>query len=131
MKRRASSDSAEVEASDSDEAEQEAYAVSSPYLRNVRFLDQQYGIRLVGSTLMIGDAPITVHAKGDLTIGGTLFKVVRVLWELLTRKNVNSDVITKSDLNAYRRILLRTNAHLAGYEPRGEYRFHAGLNTLK
>ena len=74
-KRRASSDSAAVETSDSDDAVQDAYAVSSPYLDSVRFLDEQYGIRRVGSTLMIGDAPITVHAKVDLTIGRTLSMV--------------------------------------------------------
>ena len=52
-KRRPSGDSAAVETSDSDDAVQEAYAVSSPYLDSVLFLDGQYGIRRVGSTLMI------------------------------------------------------------------------------
>ena len=52
----------------------------------MRFLDEQYGILRVGDTLMIGDAPITVHGKGDLSIGGTRFKGMRGLWELLTRK---------------------------------------------
>ena len=74
-KRRASSDSAADETSNSDDAVQEAYAVTSPYLDSVRFLHGQYGIRRVGSTLMIGDAPITVHAKVDLTIGRTLSMV--------------------------------------------------------
>ena len=48
------------------------------------------------------------------------FKGTRGLWELLTRKNVNSDVITKSDLNAYKRIVVWTNANLEGYEPGGD-----------
>ena len=74
-KRRASSDSAAVETSDSDDAMQEAFAFSNPYLDSLRFLDGQYGIRRVGSTLMICDAPITVHAKGDLTTGGHVSKV--------------------------------------------------------
>ena len=130
-KRRASSDSAAVETSDSDDAVQDAYTVSSPYLDNVRFLDEQYGIRRVGSTLMIGATPITVHAKGDLTIGGTRYKGTRGLWELLTRKNVNNDVITKSDLNAYKRILVRTNAHLAGYEPGGDVQISRGIKYTK
>ena len=130
-KRRASSDSAAVETSDSDDAVQDAYAVSSPYLDNVRFLDEQYGIRRVGSTLMIGAAPITVHAKGDLTIGGTRYKGTRGLWELLTRKNVNNDVITKCDLNAYKRILVRTNAHLAGNEPGGDIQVSRGIKYAK
>ena len=128
-KRRASSDSAAAETSNSDDAVQDA--VSSPYLDSVRFLDGQYGIRRVGSTLMIGDAPITVHAKGDLTIGGTRYKGTRGLWELLTRKNVNNDVITKSDLNAYKRILVRTNAHLAGYEPGGDIQVSRGIKYTK
>ena len=38
-KRQASSDSAALETSDSDDAEQEPYAVSSPYLDTVPFLD--------------------------------------------------------------------------------------------
>ena len=129
--RRASSDSAAVETSDSDDTVQDTYAVSSPYLDSVRFLDEQYGIRRVGSTLMIGDAPITVHAKGDLTIGGTRYKGTRGLWELLTRKNVNNDVITKSDLNTYKRILVRTNAHLAGYEPGGDIQVSRGIKYAK
>ena len=73
--RRANSDSVALETSDSDDAVQEAYTVSSLYLDSVRFLDGQYGNRRVGSTLMIGDAPITIHAKGDLTIGGHVSKV--------------------------------------------------------
>ena len=95
------------------------------------FLDEQYGIRRVGDTLMIGDAPITEHGKGDLSIGGTRFKGMRGLWELLTRKNVNSDVITKSDLNAYKRILVRTNTHLAAYDPDGDIQASRGVKYVK
>ena len=116
-KRRGSSGSDAAETSDSDDAEQGAYEVSSPYLNTLCFLDEQYGIRRVGNTLMIGGTPITAHEKGNLSVGGTRFKGTRFLWELLTRKNFNSDVITKSDLNAYIRILVLTNAHLVGYEP--------------
>ena len=85
-KRWACSDSAAVETSDSDEAEQDAYAVSSPYLDSVRFLDGQYGIRRAGSTLKIGDAPITVHAWGDLTIGGAFQEYERSLGAADTQK---------------------------------------------
>ena len=116
-KRRASSGSAAAETSDSDYAEQGVCEVLSPYLNRVRFLDAQSGIRRVGDTLMIGDSPITVNGKGDLSIGWTR---TRGLWELLTRKNVNSDVITKSDQNAYKSILVRTKAHFVGYEPGGD-----------
>ena len=95
------------------------------------FIDKQYGIRRVDDTLMIGDVPITVHAKGDLSIGGKRFKGTRGLWELLTRKNVNSEVITKSDLTAYKRILVLTNAHLAGYEPGDDILLSRGVKYAK
>jgi hypothetical protein len=69
----------------------------------MRFLDKHYGIRRDGNTLMIGRNPITAHEKG------TRFKGTMGLWEILTRQNVNSDVITKRDLNVYKSILVLTN----------------------
>jgi len=42
-----------------------------------------------------------------------------VLWELLTRKNVNKEHVTSDDLRKYKKILLLTNAHLEVYQPRG------------
>ena len=97
----------------------------------MRFLDEQYIIRLVRNTLMIGDVPITVHENGDPSIGATRFRGTRDLWELLTRKNVNSEVITKSDLNGYKCILERTNAHLVGYETGGDIQVTRGVKYAK
>ncbi len=34
------------------------------------FLDEQYGIRRDGNTLMIGNATVIADEKGDITIGG-------------------------------------------------------------
>lgn len=69
---------------------------------------------------MICIAAVVADEKGDITIGGTRFKGPRGIWKLLTRKNVNSDVITKSDIQAYKRTLELTNAHLPGYDPGGD-----------
>jgi len=38
------------------------------------------------------------------------------LWELLTRKNVNTQFIGKEDLKSYKKIL--TNSRLTRYQPR-------------
>ena len=129
-KRRHSSGSDAAETSDFDDDEQGVYEVSSPYLNTLRFLDEQYGIRRDGNTLMSVSAAVTADEKGNISVGGTLFKVTRGLWELLARKIVNSDVITKSDLNAYKRILVMTNAHLVGTNPMVTYRSVEGLSTL-
>ena len=96
----------------------------------MRFLDEQYGISRDGNTLMMGSVPVTTHPKGDIS-RGTRFKGTRGLWELLTRKYVNSDVITKSDLNAYKRILVLTNAHLVWYEPGGDVQVSRGVKYAK
>jgi len=66
---------------------------------------------------MIGDSIIRVDRESKLTIKCKHYKGTRGLWELLARKDVNSDVITKSDLKRYETILEATNAHLEGYEP--------------
>ena len=125
-KSRPSSCSVETETSDFDDDVREVVEVSSPYLNNMRFLDEQYGIRQEGNTLMIGSAAVIADEKGDISIGEVRSKGTRGLWELLTRKNVNSDVITNSDLKAYKRILVLTNAHLAGYEPGGDIQISLG-----
>jgi len=35
----------------------------------------------------------------------------------ITRKKVNTEIVTESDLRQYKRILNLTSAHLEGYEP--------------
>ena len=60
---------------------------------------------------MIGSAAVIADEKGDITIGGNGFRGTRGLWDPFDSQNVNSDVITNSDLKAYERILDLTNAH--------------------
>ena len=50
---------------------------------------------------MNGDSVISVGRESNLTIKGKHYKGTRGLWELLARKDVNSDVITESDLKKY------------------------------
>ena len=80
---------------------------------------------------MTGSAAVPADEKGDISIGGTHFKGTRGLWELLTRKKVNSDVIKKGDLNAYKRILVLTNAHLVGYESGSDIQISRGAKYAK
>ena len=52
----------------------------------MRFLDERYGIRRDGNTLMIGSSEVVADEKGDSTIGEKRFRGTKGLWELLTRK---------------------------------------------
>ena len=112
-KSRPSSGSENAEMSDPDEdAVRGVYEVTSPYLNSMNFLDRLYGIRRDGNTLMMGSSHVIADEKGDITIGGKRFRGTRGLWELLTRRNSNCDVMNNSDLEAYKRILELTIAHL-------------------
>jgi len=90
-----------------------------PYVYKRRFLDTQYGVRKEGDMFMIGDSPIVVDTVDDITIMDRVFKGSKGLWELLTRKKVNTEFITKDDLKSYKKILTMTNAHLTKYQPDG------------
>jgi hypothetical protein len=67
----------------------------TPYVYNKRFLDKLYGIRKeADGTFMIGNAPLSVDRESNITIYGKEYTGTRGLWELLTRKNVNKEIVT-------------------------------------
>jgi len=100
------------------------YLMPSVYKR--RFLDMNYGVRKEGNVFMIGDSPVLVDTIGDITIKDRVFKGSKGLWELLTRKNMNTEVVTKDDLTSYKKILTMTNAHLTQYQPDGNINITRG-----
>jgi len=96
-----------------------------PYVYKRRFPDTQYGVRKDGDMFMIGDSPIVVDTD---TIKERVLKGSKGLWELLTRKKVNTEFITKDDLKTYKNILTMTNAHLTKYQPDGNINITRGGN---
>ena len=60
---------------------------------------------------------MTVDRYSDFCIRNKNFKGMRGLWELLTRKKVNKEIVSAADLKRYKSILNLTSAHLEGYEP--------------
>jgi hypothetical protein len=90
-------------------------------------LVKQYGIRKEADcTFMIGDAPLTVDRESNITIYGKGYRGIRGLWELLTHKKVNKEIVSTQDMKAYKNILELTNAHLEGYEPSGNIQITKG-----
>jgi len=71
-----------------------------PYVYKRRFPDTQYGVRKDGVMFMIGDSHIVVDTVGDITIKDRVFKGSKGLWELLNRKKLNTEFITKDDLKS-------------------------------
>ena len=89
----------------------------APYVHKSGILDAEYGLRKVGDEFFIGNSDVTVDKYSDFYIRNKHFKGTRGLWELLTRKKVDTKIVTDSDLRQYKRILTLTSAHLEGYEP--------------
>ena len=75
---------------------------------------------------MICDSPVLVDTSGDIMIKDRVFKGSKGLWELLARKNVTTEVITKDDLKSYKKIQTMTNAHLIQYQPDGNINITRG-----
>jgi len=47
---------------------------------------------------MIGDSPVFIDPDDNITIKGRVFRGTEGLWELLTRKNVNTQLVGKEGL---------------------------------
>ena len=75
---------------------------------------------------MICNSNISIDNGSHFTIKGKRFKGTQGLWDLLTRKNVNTGVITEYDLKKYRMILEMTNANLERYESGGNIQTSRG-----
>jgi len=52
---------------------------------------------------MIGDSPVVIETRDNITIKGTVFKGTECLWELLPRKIVNTEFIKKNYLKTYKK----------------------------
>jgi len=78
-------------------------AIPSYMERGRRFLDTQYGIRKFVEQFMIGDSPVFIDTDDNFTIKRTAFRRTEALRELLTCKNVNTEVLNKADLKKYKK----------------------------
>jgi len=67
---------------------------------------------------MVADSPIVLGTDGDITFMETVFKGLKVLFELLTRRNVNTEFITKDDMKIHENYD-DDYAHLNRYKPGG------------
>jgi hypothetical protein len=68
-----------------------------------------------------------VDMNSDFYIRNKHFKGTRDLWELLTRKKVNKEIVSANDLKQYKSILNLTSAHLEGYEPSAPIHVSRGI----
>jgi hypothetical protein len=91
------------------------------YKKQPLYLDKQYRIRMGGNQFIIGNFIFVVDTEGNIHIGdpdtAIKFNATTGLWELLTRKKADKQLVTQSDLQTYKNMLELTYARLEGYEP--------------
>jgi hypothetical protein len=106
-------------------------AVASPYLSSFvhkrGVLDTEYGLRKESNKLFIGNSDVKVDTNSDLYIKNKYFRGTRSLWELLTRKRINTKLVDVDDMKQYKSILNLTIAHLEGYEPQASIHVSRGI----
>jgi hypothetical protein len=77
-------------------------ALANPYLTlylyNKLFVDNQYGIREDGDTFMISDSAVTVDSRSDTTTHIKTCRGSKGLWQLLTRRKVDENLVSTTDL---------------------------------
>jgi len=71
----------------------------APYLYNKRYLDKLFGIGKSGDgKFRIDYSLIEVDDNSNVIVHTTRYRGTNVLWEFLTRKKVNSSLITRNSL---------------------------------
>ncbi|TLY48867.1 MAG: hypothetical protein E6K54_00025 [Gammaproteobacteria bacterium] len=78
-------------------------------------IDHNYGPRYESSRLMVGDSPLEFDDNGNIKVAGTSYKPTRGLYELLFKRVPDKNTYDEDDLQAYKDILIKTNAHKKNY----------------
>jgi len=60
-------------------------------------------------------------------VDGRKHKATQGLWELLTEDNPDRNSVSMQDKQAYKQILIQSNAHIVNYSPSGKIKANKGL----
>lgn len=99
----------------------------APYLHSPRATDNVFGIYKDkrANDFKIGNSKIEID-NNKLLLHDRWYKPSVGLWELLSRKNVDKNLVTKKDLETYKEILKLTNGHLQNHESFGKIKSSRG-----
>lgn len=102
-----------------------SWSVSSEAL-----VDIPFGVRAERGKLMLGSASITINDQ-FITVAGHKYRNTPGLKQLLLKKDVNLNLVTDSDMQNYKSMLLDTNAHRRDYEPSKPIKSNKGQKYLQ
>ena len=64
-------------------------------------------------------------------VDGKRYKATQGLWELLTQSRPDKHLVTNQDKQAYKQILLQSNAHRVKYSPSGKIKANKSLKYTR
>lgn len=94
------------------------------------FHDVPYGVRRERGKLMIGTSRVYIQ-NDKISIAGHEYTTTPGLLELLFKKVPNTDLITEIDYQAYKKILIETNAHRRDYDLNKPIKANRGQKYLR
>jgi hypothetical protein len=64
-------------------------------------------------------------------VDGKKYKATQGLWELLTKARPDINMVTPQDKEAYKQILIQSNAHKVNYSPPGKIKANKGMKNTR
>lgn len=104
--------------------------MSSWSLSSEALVDIPFGVRADHGKLMLGSACITINDQ-YITLAGRKYRNTPGLKQLLLKKDVDLSLVTDSDMQNYKSMLLDTNAHRRDYEPSKPIKSNKGQKYLQ
>jgi hypothetical protein len=101
---------------------------ASPVLKRKIFHESDFGVyrddtdgslKIGRSNFKYNDTPVFVD--------GIKYKATSGLWQLLTKSRPDKTIVTLQDRQAYKQILIQSNAHRVNYSPSGRIKANKGL----
>lgn len=80
-------------------------------------MDNIYGPHIDGDKLMVGNQPLTFDNEGNIHLNNVQYRGTEGIYELLFKRQPDENLYTQDDLDAYKDLLIKTNAHKKGYLP--------------
>jgi hypothetical protein len=78
----------------------------------------------------IGSSRFT-YTENNVFVDGRKFNGTQGLWELLTQARPDMNMVTPQDKEAYKQILVQSNAHKVNYSPTGRIRCNKGMKYTR
>jgi hypothetical protein len=96
---------------------------------NTNNLDTTYGIRFDGTSLQLGDSTMLIN-KDKIFINNQEYQGTEGLYELLFMKKPDKNIYNEHDLQVYKNLVEKTNAHKQNYNVSNKLRHNKGYKYV-